>query len=82
VVPFSLTNATSTFQLYISKTLHEYLDVVVVVYSDDVVIYLAREQDHEEHVCQVLMALMELDCVANCPSVYSVSTKSTSWDIS
>jgi transposase InsO family protein len=59
VVPFGLTNAPSAFQSYINKTLHEYLDVFVVVYLDDVVIYSTREEDHEEHVRQVLKALIE-----------------------
>jgi hypothetical protein len=39
VSPFGLTNAPSTFQSYINKTLCEYLNVFVVVYLDDVVIY-------------------------------------------
>jgi hypothetical protein len=34
------------------------LDVFVVAYLDDVVIYSAREEDHEEHVRQVLRALV------------------------
>ena len=59
VVPLGLTNAPSAFQSYINKTLREYLDVFVVVYLDDMVIYSAREEDHEEHVRKVLEALIE-----------------------
>ena len=59
VVLLGLTNALSAFQSYINKTLREYLDVFVVVYLDNMVIYSAREEDHEEHIWKVLKALIE-----------------------
>jgi transposase InsO family protein len=59
VVPFGLTNAPAAFQSYINQTLREYLDVFVVAYLDDLVIYSKREEDHEEHVRLVLKALMD-----------------------
>jgi len=59
VVPFGLANAPAAFQSYINKTLREYLDVFVVVYLDDIVVYSSREEDHEGHVRKVLEALVE-----------------------
>ena len=59
VVPFGLANAPAAFQSYINKTLREYLDVFVVVYLDDIVVYSSREEDHEGHVRAVLKALAE-----------------------
>ena len=58
-MPFGLTNAPAAFQSYINKTLRECLDVFVVVYLDDIVVYSSREEDHEEHVRMVLTALIE-----------------------
>ncbi len=39
VILFGLTNKLATFQSYINKILAEKLDVIVIVYLDDILIY-------------------------------------------
>ncbi len=48
VMPFGLTNASATFQGYINKILAEKLDVFVIVYLNNILIY--TENKCEEHV--------------------------------
>ena len=56
-MPFGLTNAPATFQASIDKALREFLDIICVVYLNDILIFNKDELDHEEHLQQVLAAL-------------------------
>ena len=59
VMPFGLTNAPASFQRMINHVLREYLDVFVVCYLDDILIYSDSEEQHEEHVHKVLQTLQD-----------------------
>ncbi len=48
VMLFGLTNAPATFQGYINKILAKKLDVFIIVYLEDILIY--TESKGEEHV--------------------------------
>ncbi len=48
VMPFGLTNAPATFQGYINQILAEKLDVIIIVYLNDILIYI--ESEGEKHV--------------------------------
>src|SRR5437868_107499 len=62
VMPFGLTNAPATFQSLINATLQEYLDVFVVAYLDDVLIYLAGTlEEHIQDVKKVMKKLQQKD---------------------
>ncbi|GBE79521.1 hypothetical protein SCP_0207210 [Sparassis crispa] len=54
VMPFGLTNAPSTFQAFIQDTLCDLLDVVCVVYIDDILIFSRTQEEHDLHVQLVL----------------------------
>ena len=51
VMPFGLTNALASFQGYINKILAEKLDIFVIVYLDDILIYI--EDNGDGHVAAV-----------------------------
>ena len=61
VMPFGLTNAPATFQAYINNVLRKYLDVFVVVYLDDILVYSKTYEEHVGHVRSVLTALRDAD---------------------
>ena len=49
-MPFRLTNALAMFMVFINYILCEYLDIFVIVYLDDILVYLEREEDHVGYV--------------------------------
>jgi len=57
VMPFGLTNAPASCQRLMNETLHEYLDIFVTVYLNDILIYSENEKEHVEHVKKVLAKL-------------------------
>lgn len=59
VMPFGLTNAPATCQQFMNDVLREFLDIFVVVYLDDILIYSENPGEHDDHVRKVLSKLQE-----------------------
>jgi hypothetical protein len=49
-MPFGLTNALAIYQALINNVLRAYLDIFVIAYLDDILIYLENEVEYLEHV--------------------------------
>ena len=54
VMPFGLTNAPSTFQDMMNHVLSDLLDVGVLAYMDDILVYGKTEREHNQLVKEVL----------------------------
>lgn len=59
VMPFGLTNAPASFQRFINEVLQEYLDLFVIAYLDDILIFSKEKEEHVEHVNKVLEKLQK-----------------------
>jgi hypothetical protein len=59
VMPFGLVNAPAVFQSYINETVQPYLNVFVIAYLDDIVVYSNTVKEHRKHVRTVLEALLK-----------------------
>jgi len=57
VIPFSLTNALAAFQQFMNDIFSDLLDVCVVIYLDDILIYSNNMSEHHWHVKEVLKCL-------------------------
>ena len=54
---FNLINAPASFQALINDISREYLDIFVVIYLDDILIYSTNKKDHIKQVNLVFKAL-------------------------
>jgi len=63
-MPFGLTNAPATFQRFMNNVFSNLLDVCIVVYLDDILIYSDDITQHQSHVKEVLKRLRKLGLYA------------------
>jgi hypothetical protein len=54
MMSFVLTNTPTYFMYLMNKVFMEYLDKFVVVFNDDILVYLKGEEEHEKHLYLVL----------------------------
>ncbi|QRW22611.1 Retrotransposable element Tf2 protein [Rhizoctonia solani] len=59
VMTFGLTNAPAAFQHFMNKLFKDLLDVCVIIYLDDILIYSKDDASHNQHIHKVLKRLME-----------------------
>ncbi|MBW0586672.1 hypothetical protein O181_126387 [Austropuccinia psidii MF-1] len=59
VMPFGLTNAPASFQNLVNEIFADFLDIFVVVYLDDIMVFSSSEEEHVKHVASVLQRLRD-----------------------
>jgi hypothetical protein len=59
VMPFGLSNAPATFQNMMNYIFRDLLDLGLIVYLDDILIYAETEEEHDRIITEVLKHLAE-----------------------
>ncbi|QRW20576.1 Transposon Tf2-12 polyprotein [Rhizoctonia solani] len=65
VMPFGLTNAPAAFQDMMNEIFRDLLDVYVIIYLDDILVFSLNKKDHEAHVQEVLKRLQDNNLFCN-----------------
>ena len=58
-MPFGLTNAPIVFQHMANDIFQDLLDICLIIYLDDLLIYSKTQEEHDSHVLLVLKRLRE-----------------------
>lgn len=84
VLSFGLTNAPATFMRLMNDLFHDYLDIFVIVYIDDILIFSDTLEDHRKHLRLVLQRLRDekLFAQASKCNVGKLSTKFVGYEVS
>nr|GEU84059.1 putative reverse transcriptase domain-containing protein [Tanacetum cinerariifolium] len=64
VMPFGLTNAPTVFMDLMNQVWKPYLDKFMIIFIDDILIYLKDEKKHEEHLKAILELLKKEELYA------------------
>ncbi|QRW20471.1 Retrotransposable element Tf2 protein [Rhizoctonia solani] len=65
VMPFGLTNAPAAFQDMMNEIFRDLLDVYVIIYLDNILVFSLNKKDHEAHVQEVLKRLQDNNLFCN-----------------
>ena len=65
VMPFGLTNSPGGFQRFLNTIFADLLDIFVIIYLDDILIFSVDEKSHIKHVSEVLRRLRKHGLYAN-----------------
>ena len=57
IMLFRLINASAMFQIYINNVLREHLNMFVIIYLNNILVYLKNEKDHKKYIRQILNVL-------------------------
>jgi len=57
VMPFGLSNAPASFQHFMNEIFSDMIDVSIVIYLDDILIYSENLANHQKHIKEVLQRL-------------------------
>jgi hypothetical protein len=66
-MPFGLSNAPTAFQHYMNEIFADMLNICVIVYLDDILIYSDDMSQHKKHVKEVLQRLQKHSLYASPP---------------
>lgn len=81
MVSFSLTNAPATFMCLMNSVLCLYLENFMIVFINDIFIYSKNEEEHAEHMEEMLILLRKHQLYAKLRSLVSFILRFTTWDM-
>ena len=54
IMLFGLTNVPATFQAYINRALAGLIDIICIIYLDNILVFSQTQEAYIKHICAVL----------------------------
>ncbi len=61
IMSFNLINVSVTFQTFVNNVLRRYLNQFIIIYLNDILVYLKTKKEHVQHVRKVLQTLKKVN---------------------
>jgi hypothetical protein len=74
VIPFGLKNAPSKFMRLMNEVLKEFIEKIVIVYLDDILIFSKTEGEHLKHLTSVMRRLQQKKMLINLKKISFMKT--------
>ncbi len=75
IMSFNLINASVMFQIFVNNMLQRYLNQFIIVYLNDILVYLKTKKEHVQYVKKVLQTLKKVDlCIKSEKSEFHVQS--------
>jgi len=65
ILPFELINIPAIFQTMINHILNQYIDKIIVIYLNNILIFNKTLKEHKEHIHLILTALEQVNLFVN-----------------
>ena len=56
-MPFRLINAPAIWQIFINNIFQEYLDIFIIIYLDNILVYSGTEEEHIKYIIKIPTAM-------------------------
>ena len=61
IMSFRLINVSTMFQIYINNISREHLNMFMIIYLNDILVYSKNKKNYKKHIKQILNALKKAD---------------------
>ena len=58
---FGLINTPIIWQVFINNVLREYLNIFIIIYLDDILVYSGMEEEYMGYIIKILIAMEKAD---------------------
>jgi hypothetical protein len=80
IILFEFINASAIFQIYINETFKDFLNIICVIYMDDIYIYNSKFEKYTDHVRQIFDRFRKFGLYINLNKCEFSTTKITFLD--
>lgn len=60
IIPFRLYNTPAIFQMFINQSLKQFIDKIIIVYLNNILVFFNNKSKHKNYIKKVLKQLLKI----------------------